>query len=207
MQIPQENSIRINRPIVIGNPLSSFLPLFCWRPVIHIVKHFIPVSITNVINIRHQFHNLTRMPVYNDALTRNFLPPFCHSQLVSVILFLVVLFPGTIAVPRLEKMPDTDKKRGRKLRRRRRDRGEAKRKWEIRWWMISVIICGHFLATCFSLSPQVHQATHPSRSFLPFIPSRFFFARFFLLSSLSSCHFCLPRPRSRWMRNHRRCNH
>lgn len=128
MQIPQENSIRINRPIVIGNPLSSFLPLFCWRPVIHIVTHFIPVSITNVINIRHQFHNLTRMPVYNDALTRNFLPPFCHSQLVSVILFLVVLFPGTIAVPRLEKMPDTNKKRGRKLRRRKRDRRGGEKK-------------------------------------------------------------------------------
>lgn len=159
MQIPQENSIRINRLIVIGNPLSSFLPLFCWRPVIHIVTHFIPVSITNVINIRHQFHNLTRMPVYNDALTRNFLPPFCHSQLVSVILFLVVLFPGTIAVPRLEKMPDTNKKRGRKLRRRKRDGGEAKRKWEIRWWMISVIICGHFLATCFSLSASAPSNT------------------------------------------------
>lgn len=67
---------------------------------------------------------------------------------------------------------------------------------------------GNYLRTfscslLFSLSPQVHLATLSSRFFFLLASS----SRFFLLSSLSSCHFCLPWPRSRWMRNHRRCNH
>lgn len=62
---------------------------------------------------------------------------------------------------------------------------------------------GNYLRT-FScsllLSPQVYQPISPTRNLscsLFSLPSS---PRFFLLSSLSSCHFCLPRPRSRWMR-------
>lgn len=67
--------------------------------------------------------------------------------------------------------------------------------------MILVIICGHFLAPCFFLRRCANRfPPHSARNLSCSLFSPASSPRFFLLSSLSSCHFCLLRPRSRWMR-------
>lgn len=79
--------------------------------------------------------------------------------------------------------------------------------------MIPVIICGHFLAPSFSAGARSLRdpfyLLFPACSFSSSSSSPRRRRDSFLYRLFPRCHFCSSRAatRSRWMRNHPRCNH
>lgn len=130
-----------------------------------------------------------------------------------------------IAVPRLKKTSDTGKKGERRLR---ENEGESDRRKEAEMSRENegeeqpgskrplMDDPGNYLRT-FPRSLLLRRCALPTRSFFPLVPRLLFFLRLHLLLLRDSffyrlfprCHFWPSRAatRSRWMRNHPRCNH